>query len=63
MRDVLTLDYFDDESLRFSLNGVELMEVNHDYDGWKGMERIRAGFLKAAEVADWKINVVGDVNV
>ena len=43
---IITRRQIDDESIEFSLNGQHLITVNHDDDGWSGMERIE-GVIEA----------------
>jgi hypothetical protein len=52
-----------DDSMTVYVNGVEVIESNHDDDGWYGMERIRAAFVTTAELVGGTTSNRGEENV
>lgn len=40
MENILTINHIDDEHKEFYLNDDFIISVNHDSDGWTGMEKV-----------------------
>lgn len=46
----ILIRHVDDECIEYSLDGQDVIEVNHDDHGWSGMESIEKAMLKVAEI-------------
>lgn len=44
------IEYIDDEHINFYVDEIQVGHVNHDVDGWAGMEAIEDLFRRTAKV-------------
>jgi hypothetical protein len=52
---VLRIAKPDDERVRITLDGQDVVSVNHDEHGWDGMEIAEKTAVRLAELAGWKV--------
>ena len=51
----LVIHRIDDEHVEFRLDDSEICSVNHDEDGWQGMEKVQLALETVAELEGWEV--------
>lgn len=51
----LVIHRVDDERIDFRLDDSEICSVNHDEDGWSGMEKVQLALETVAELEGWEV--------
>lgn len=52
---VIDIVHVDDERVDYFLDGKDLVSVNHDEDGWGGMETVDQIIRRMAKEAGWTV--------